>query len=143
MKRLLAVSVFVFITVFGMTALAGDYFPKKFYFIGLWQGIDLTDGSEVQRSITYNRDGTFTILGYETFYTGCEGDRGIVEATAVLEDGALISKDFTLTCFKENGLEVIGPNVIKFFPDILNRTLEENYGGLGDFDPTVLHKISR
>ena len=107
MKRLLAVLFLCFIIVFGMTALAGDYFPKKFYFIGLWQGIDLTDGSEIQRSITYNRDGTFTILGYETFYTGCVGGRGIVEATGALQEGVIVSYDFELNCFASDSNEII------------------------------------
>jgi hypothetical protein len=112
---------------------------EKLYFVGLWQGIDYNDGSEAQRSITLNRDGTFTIIGQEPYTIGCQGERGMVTGTGVFKGGVIISDDFTLICFNGNGPFNVQAT---YKPDKLNGTLIEDIPD-SDFDPTSLHKISK
>ncbi len=70
-------------------------------FVGLWEGIDPADGSHQVFQMTPNDEGALDILLHDSAFTLCEGtDKGISEGTAVLlDDGTLISDDFTLTCF--------------------------------------------
>jgi hypothetical protein len=137
MKRLLIMSVVVFSIILAWNVNAGPL-VKGFYFIGLWQGIDPNDGSEVLRSITKNNDGTFNIIGSETFFHGCDGGRGIATGTGVLEDDVLISEDFTLECYDVGTY----PGEIQYVPDRLNRTLEE-HDMSGIFEPSILHRINK
>jgi hypothetical protein len=112
---------------------------EKLYFIGLWQGVDDLDGSESQRSITINSDGTFNIIGFEPYTSGCEGERGKITGTGMLEEGVIVSNDFTLTCYND-----LGPFTViqaEYKPDKLNGTLIEQVGG-GDFPSIIFHKIS-
>ena len=139
MRRLFIISIVVFSIILASTVQAGGLF-QKLYFIGLWEGIDDFDGSEAQRSITLNRDGTFNIIGQEPYTSGCKGERGMVEATGMLKGGVIFSYDFTLTCF--DGYGQFENNEATYTPDKLNGTLIEGYPNSG-FDPMVLHKISK
>ena len=138
MRRLFIISIVVFSIILASTVQAGGLF-QKLYFIGLWEGIDNYDGSEAQRSITLNRDGTFNIIGQEPITSGCAGERGMVTATGVLEGGVINSDDFTLSCFNDNG--PFGPGEVTYKPDKLNGTLIEDFPD-SIFGPMVLHKIS-
>lgn len=138
MKRLFTISLVVFSLILASTVQAGGIF-QQFYFIGLWEGIDSSDGSEAQRSITLNSNGTFNIIGQEPYTSGCKGERGMVTATGVLEGGVIISEDFTLSCFNDNG--PFGPGEVTYKPDKLNGTLIEDFPD-SIFGPMVLHKIS-
>jgi hypothetical protein len=106
---------------------------EVFYFIGLWQGIDPIDGSEMLRSITRNGDGTFLIVGTESHYVGCYGDRGKSVGTGVLEGNVIASSDFTLICYGDNYFadadDVYYPCPMEIEADRLNRTIIENYEG--------------
>lgn len=120
-------------------------FDRGQFFIGLWQGIDPIDGSEMLRSITRDEDGTFSITGTETHFIGCEGDRGKVIGTGVLEGNVIVSSDFTLICYGANYFDDADdeyfstPMVIE--PDRFNRTITENYES-PMFPSAVLHKVS-
>jgi hypothetical protein len=114
------------------------HLKKNFDFAGLWQGVDHTDGSEVLRSIIKNNDGTFNIVGSETYFSGCNGGRGIITATAVLENGVLTSDDFTLECY-DSATYVVDA---VFVPDLENSTINESYEG-DPFFPVILHRISK
>jgi len=113
---------------------------KGFHFIGFWQGVDPYDGSEVLRSIVKNDEGTFDIIGSENYTSGCNGERGKITATGVLEAGVLTSIDFTLTCYNGPG-PFIAP--VEYVPDRFNRTLLEVYQGEAEFLPVILHRISK
>jgi hypothetical protein len=141
MNRLLIIFLIIFSIIFASNVNAGEL-SKGFYFIGLWQGIDPADGSEAQRSITLNRDGSFNIIGYETYFIGCEGGRGLITATGVLEGGVIFSDDFTLTCFGDNPPGPFTDIEVKYIPDKLNRTLKESFIN-SSFEPEILHKISK
>ena len=106
-------------------------------FIGLWQGVDPLDGSEVLRSITLDENGNFNIIGSETYFSGCGSDRGIVEATGYLDNGVLITEGYTLKCYESR--KTI-PVDVEYVRDKENGTLTEVIGG--DFPPVILHRIS-
>jgi len=139
MKRSIAAALVVFSVILASTVHAGG-FAQKLYFIGLWEGIDDNDGSEAQRSITLNRDGTFKIIGQEPQIIGCNG-RGMLTGTGVLEDGIIIVNDFKITCYDD---PPSGPYyfIATYKPNKLNRTLIEDYPD-SDFLPMNLHKISK
>ena len=113
---------------------------KKLYFIGLWEGIDGNDGSEAQRSITLNNDGTFSIIGQEPITSGCLGERGYVTGTGVLQDGVIVSYDFALFCYNGEGPFV--NMYATYTADKLNRTLIEDFPNAVQFEPMIMHKIS-
>lgn len=144
MKHVIIMLFVVLSIILGSSANA-DSFDRGFRFIGLWQGVDPDDGSEVQRSITLNHDGDFSILGYESYYTGCVGRRGVVTATGTFTRGKLVAEDFTLSCFPRNEEDYPpGPFSVpvEYTYNLLNGTLLETYLN-GDFIPEILHKISR
>ena len=136
MKRLLIMFIMIFSIIFASNVNAGD---RGFYFTGFWQGVD-HDGSEVLRSIVKNDEGTFDIIGSENYTSGCNGERGKITATGVLEAGVLTSINFTLTCY--NGYGPFSAQV-EYVPDRFNRTLLEVYHGAGEFLPVILHRISK
>lgn len=70
------------------------------HLLGLWEGVDINDGSKRTISITdRDGDGTFEVASRDTFWTLCDGDRGLelaagdVRADGVLETAGLV------TCF--------------------------------------------
>jgi hypothetical protein len=139
MRRWITISIVVFSIILASTVQAGGFFDKL-YFIGLWQGVDFSDGSEAQRSITLNSDGTFNIIGQEPYTSGCGEDRGMITGTGVFDGGVIITDDFMLTCFNGNG--PFGPGKATYTPDKRNGTLIESFPVPSEFPPTTFHKIS-
>ncbi|MCP3872537.1 MAG: hypothetical protein GY699_05185 [Desulfobacteraceae bacterium] len=135
MKRLFTTAIVVFFVILASTVHA-DESSKRLYFVGLWEGIDENDGSEAQRSITLNRDGTFKIIGQESNIIGCQG-RGMVTGTGVLEGGIIIVDELDIICDDS----AHGPFTSKamYKPNKHNGTLIEDVPG---FIPMNLHKIS-
>lgn len=60
------------------------------YFVGYWIGIDPNDGGDTRRSITYDGDGQFTMLGRDTTLTLCGQQSGVITTTGGIEDGSLV-----------------------------------------------------
>ena len=115
-----------------------DFHQRGMYFVGLWQGIDPLDGSEVLRSITIDDYWKFQIKGTETYFKSCKSDRGIVEATGFIYNSVLITEDFTLKCLEDGKNFFID---VEYVPDRKNGTLVEVIGG--DFPPVILHRIDK
>ena len=134
MKRIFVMLIVVFFMILTSIVSAGPL-DKGFKFTGLWQGVDPLDGSEVLRSIVKNDAGTFDIIGSETYFTGCDGGRGKVTATAELEAGILVSNDLILECYD---LPVYDPVPMNYIPDRSNDTLTEM-----TVPPVILHRISK
>jgi hypothetical protein len=100
MKHLLVV-------VFALSALVAIGGPatqgEVHQFIGLWEAVDPDDGGHQALSITDNGDGTVMQLVYDTFFSLCNGDRGIGQGTGIPAPGrSLKSDDFTVTCLETN-----------------------------------------
>ena len=139
MKRWFTTAIVVFSIILASNVYAGQFY-ESFNFIGLWQGIDTVDGSEAQRSITLNSDGTFNIIGREGYFSACDGFRGILKGTGVLENGVLFFENFEVTCFYEDGEESrIIP--VKYIPDKFNGTIRERFIDEEDIR-TTYHKVS-
>src|SRR5262245_51178378 len=70
-------------------------------FVGYWMDVDPLDGGDGRRGITANDDGTFSMIGHDSFLTLCGGtDRGIIRVddfTAV-DSSTLVSDSHVLTC---------------------------------------------
>ena len=109
----------------------------------MWQGVDPVDGSEVLRSIIKNKDHTFSLIGTETHFVGC--NRGKVEGTGGMENGIIVFDTYRLVCFGEDYSssddDISYPLDVKIIPDRLNRTITEDYGP--DWPAVVLHRISK
>jgi len=139
MKRLFTIF-FVILSLIIVSPVHAGGILYKLSFVGLWQGIDESDGSEAVRSITLNDDGTFNIIGQEPYTSGCEGERGMITATGVLTDGIIMSDNFTLTCFNGEGPFTV---TATYELNKLNGTLIEDIPYISDFGPMILHKISK
>lgn len=75
-------------------------------FIGLWEGINPEDGSDDILSITDNGNGTFKLLLYSTYFTLCDGRRGIIQGTGKAStEQSLEADDLTLTCFETGDIK--------------------------------------
>ena len=69
------------------------------FFIGLWEGIDPVDGSNVRVSISnIDRDGVFEIVWSETFFTLCDGEPGVVTGTGTVGEDGILRGNEVLTC---------------------------------------------
>lgn len=145
MKHVYIALLVVFAMVLGSDAHAGNS-GRGHYLVGLWQGIDPTDGSEMLRSITENRDGTFSIIGTESYFVGCRGDRGKVFGTGIPDGDMIVFRDFQLVCFGgdyfDDSDDVYFSSPMVIVADRLNRTIVEQYGN-PNFSDAVLHRISK
>jgi hypothetical protein len=101
--RTIAMAMLVTIGLTGQSVLADD--ERGNPFTGLWEGIDPQDGGNQLRSIIRNEDGTFSLIGRDTYLSTCEGSElGVITGTGAIEDGVLKAKE-TVTCFN-NGRSV-------------------------------------
>jgi hypothetical protein len=86
-------------------------------FVGLWEAVDPDDGGHQVLSITDNGDGTVKLLVYDTFFSLCNGGRGIGQGTGQsLAGRSLESEDFTVTCFETNETQTT-PTTFRLDPD--------------------------
>ncbi len=74
-------------------------------FVGLWQGVDRADGSELQMSIVRN-DGEFEVLLRDSFFSLClmEGftsGRGMDVGVGTLLEPNRLEFEFTMSCFSD------------------------------------------
>jgi hypothetical protein len=75
-------------------------------FLGLWEGVDVNDGSKRTVSITdRDQDGIVEVSSRDTFWTLCDGDRGLERATGGVRPDGVLETDGLVTCFT-NGIEV-------------------------------------
>src|SRR5262245_3573128 len=89
MRRALVLFWVIAVLPFVPAATAGESRSSHF-FLGLWEGIDPGDGSEVLYSLSDNdHDGVVEITGRETFFTACGGDGGVTGKGSVGQGGIL------------------------------------------------------
>lgn len=83
-------------------------------FLGLWGGIDTTDGSAQQILISRGENGDFSLAWYETFWTACSpGGRGVMEGSGQLAptDKKVLVMDITISCFDPDDPDLISDTV--------------------------------
>lgn len=117
MKNLLLMAVTLFMLAVSLTSRAGSENTSGSVsgtttdtetgttngFIGLWEAIDIEDGSHVILSITDNGDSTVKLLLYDTYFGRCNGGRGLGQGIGnVSAEQSLKVDDFTVTCFESS-----------------------------------------
>lgn len=104
MKRVLGV---LFITIVSMTMLAASGIRSRNanrHFLGLWEGVDVNDGSKRSISITdRDRDGIFEVAARDTYWTLCQGDRGLEAAMGSIRYDGVLETEGLVTCWDESG----------------------------------------
>jgi hypothetical protein len=109
------------------------------HFLGLWEGVDVNDGSLRTVSITdQNRDGVLEVASRDTFWTLCDGDRGLELASGDVGYDGVLTTSGTITCFEAGSeLEVMQTYEISR----RERTLFATPLGTG-LMPVTLHRVS-
>lgn len=122
-----------------MVNAAGNGGGNDSYFIGLWEGVDLNDGSRRTVSISDNdRDGVYDLAQYDTFWTLCGDDRGVTAGSATLGSDGLLHFQGTLTCLS-SGLTV--PFTVDYQAVRHSDILVEIPVGV-PLSPDTLHRVS-
>lgn len=145
MKSILitAVTLFVLTTHMSSPALARDFHEGKSdiqQFIGLWEGIDPDDGGHQTMSLTDNGDGKVKLLLHDTFFSLCEGGRGIAQGTGEIESRhSLKFDDFVVKCFEDSSTTEVLKTLITL---ILNRDGTLFRGATGPLSAITYHRTS-
>lgn len=141
MKRLLGLVVASTLLLFTLAASGGDSDRRgrHRYLLGLWEGVDVNDGSKRTVSITdRDRDGTFEVDSRDTYWTLCDGDRGLEMAVGDVRDDRVLETVGVVTCFGTDiEIDVIQTYVYSRREDTLLATPV----GTG-LAPVVLHRIT-
>ena len=116
---------FLFVTsVLVVAALASEagsrHSGSRFW--GLWEGVDPLDGSSQQISISAGAQGSFDLLWGESYWTICEGRRGVLNGIGALheEDRKTLVAEVTVSCFDPEEVvletsihfELVGQNLL-------------------------------
>ena len=83
-------------------------------FRGLWEGIDPVDGSSQKILISGGADGVFSLVWRESYWTICDGRRGVLNGAGELDpdDRKTLAVQMTVTCFDPE--EVVLEDTIAF-----------------------------
>jgi len=68
-------------------------------FIGLWEGVDPDDGGHQVLSISNGGQGGVNLLLYDTYFTLCNGGRGLSSGSGTPARKTLVSEDYKTYCF--------------------------------------------
>lgn len=80
--------------------------PSHRPFLGLWEGVDVNDGSRRTISISdRDGDGQVEVNSHDTYWTLCAGDRGLEHATGGVRRDGVLETTGLVTCF-ESGVQV-------------------------------------
>ena len=120
-------------------------------FIGLWQGIDEEDGSEILVLIKDDGNGAFELLWRETFFTVCvnetafDGGRGVIKGTAALDPGNqdILRTDLDIFCFDGATSELIRANVTLNSFELIDKIRLLVTNAEGNFPPFILERINK
>lgn len=131
--------VIMIVALCGLAAMAGPATQGEIHqFVGLWEAVDPDDGGHQVLSITDNGDGTVKLLIYDTFFTLCNGGRGLGQGTGVpLPGRSLRSDDFTVICFETNQTVPVTRSYSLNPDGTLSSTVR------APLSPIVYHRISK
>ncbi|HSF14120.1 MAG TPA: hypothetical protein VLK65_01050 [Vicinamibacteria bacterium] len=105
MKRALSVLSIATVSVV-LLAAGGTNKKSNRPFLGLWEGVDVNDGSKRTISITdHDRDSVVEVAARDTYWTLCDGDRGIELAKGGVRHDGVLATDGLVTCF-ETAVEI-------------------------------------
>ena len=111
---------------------------------GYWMGVDPIDGGDQRRSFVQREDGTFSLVGRDSFLRLCDNsDRGLIsfdDATLVAK-GVVATDNFKLTCLANSAVVIL-----KVRYELINESLiierlttQED----AEVQNMYLHKVSR
>lgn len=90
--QMMAMATLIIMGLTSQSVLADN--ERESAFIGLWEGVDPQDGGIQLRSITRNEDGTFSLIGRDTYLSTCGGtERGVITGTGTVENGVWSNRD--------------------------------------------------
>jgi len=111
------------------------------FFIGLWEGVDPLDGSSFQVSISdIDRNGVIDTISRETFFTLCDGERGLATGTGTVGDDGILRTNAVLTCLT-TGKTISGESTYE--PVKKDEILVLSFPRTNpDLPPIILHQVS-
>jgi hypothetical protein len=115
-------------------------------FVGYWMGVDPLDGGDVRRSITANKNGTFSMIGHDSVLTLCDGtDRGIITVSDFrpvrsAKKPALVSDHHVLTCTNNGTTSTLKNRTVLIDKNIIRETVTTQDGQF--VDKTFYHRVS-
>ena len=145
MKRFLIVATLigaVLVLPFIFTEDAGAAGKGNSFFLGIWGGIDTTDGSAQQILISPDENGDFNLAWYETFWTACVGGRGVMEGSGAIvpTDKDVLVMDITISCFDPDIPDLITDTVAFRLAD---KNMLLATAGSGVFEDLPLFRLSQ
>lgn len=125
--------------VLALTAVGANRGSSNRQFLGLWEGVDVNDGSLRAISITdRDKNGVLEVAARDSFWTLCDGDRGLELATGGVRGDGVLETDGLVTCF-EGGEEVSVQQTYEY--SRREDTLFATPGGTS-LVPITLHRVS-
>ena len=139
MKRFLLITLVLLSGIFLVSIVSADGGSNP-NFVGLWEGVDPNDGSRRTVSISDNdRDGVYDLQQYDTFWSLCGDDSGVVSGSATLGSDGILHFQGSLTC-RSNGVTIpsfaVDYDLVQF-----SNTLVEIPLGI-PLAPATLHQTS-
>ncbi len=130
----------LFATPFASSAADGEFrYARYSHLLGLWEGVDVNDGSKRTISITdRDDDGVFEVASRDTYWTLCQGDRGIEVASGEVRRDGVLATDGLVMCF-ETGDEIPVHQTYEYSRD--EDTLFATPDGT-NLIPITLHRVS-
>ena len=117
----------------------GERGASSRHFLGLWEGVDVNDGSKRTISITdRDRDGVLEVASRDSYWTLCSGDRGIELASGRVGGNGVLTTEGEVTCFETM---VVLPVQQTYEPSRRDDTLFATPVGTGLL-PITLHRVS-
>jgi hypothetical protein len=139
MKRFSIIVLVLLAAVFLVSMVSADGGSTNAYFTGLWEGIDVNDGSLRTISISdNNRDGYYDVLLYDTYWSLCGDERGAYNGFGTVGSNGKLFVQGTLFCLSSGTSVSLS---VSYDPIRFSDTLIENPGN--EFlEPGTLHRIS-
>ena len=89
------------VAIFGSLAAQAGKGDSGRRFWGLWEAVDSLDGSTEQISISKGGDGSLTLLWRESYWSICDGRRGILRGAGEIssDNRRTLVIEMAITCF--------------------------------------------
>lgn len=138
MKRFSIFIIVAFAAIFLVSIVSADS-GSNAYFVGLWQGIDVNDGSMRTISINDNdRDGLYDVMLHDEYWSLCGDERGSYWGLGTVDSDGKLQVEGNLFCLPSGTSTYLTVSYDLFrFSD----TLIEDPGNTF-LEPGTLHRIS-
>jgi len=104
MRRVLSVLCIMAVSAAMLAASGSRDRRANRHFLGLWEGVDVNDGSKRSISVTdHDGDGILEVAARDTYWTLCQGDRGLEDAVGSVRYDGVLETEGLVTCWDESG----------------------------------------